>query len=148
MATTKPVLKAAALDKTVATATENLIKACTNADAAVNAKKSEEKKLTAQVKLHTRKKAALNKRNKTAAAKLKKDANAANKKVAATVTRELKTARSALDKVRANKSVVSTELSALRATAKRLTAYTKAINAVDKKLNKPVKKKAKKKAKK
>jgi len=148
MAKAKPILKAAAIDKTVTTATESLSKANSNADTAVTAKKAEEKKLTAQIKQQMRKKKTLAKRSKTTAAKLKKDTNAENKKAAAAVAKEMKTVSTALDKARVSKKVVSTELAALKATSKRLTAYTKAINAADKVLNKPVKKKAKKKAKK
>jgi chromosome segregation ATPase len=141
MAKTKPVMKAAALDKTITSATESLTRACSNADAAVTAKTAEEKKLNLQIKQHTKKKTTLTKRNKTAAARLKKDPSAVNKKAAATVAKELKAVKSALDKIRATKATVSTELTALKTAAKRLTAYTKGINAADKVLNKPVKKK-------
>ena len=49
----------------------------------------------------------------------------------AAVTKELKAAKNALDKARASKVVAATELAALKAAAKRLTAYTKAIAAAD-----------------
>lgn len=144
MAKTKPVMKAAALDKTITSATESLTMACSNAEVAVTTKTAEEKKLNVQLKQHTKKKATLTKRNKIAAARLKKDPTAINKKAVATVSKELKAIKAALEKIRANKTAVSTELSALKAAAKRLTAYTKGINAADKVLNKPAKKKRKK----
>ena len=148
MAKAKPVVKAAALDKMINASTESLSKACGNAATAVTKKSAEAKKLLAEVKRHTRKKATLTKRNKTAAAKLKKDANAANKKAVAGVAKELKATKAALDKARASKAVVMTELAALKVSSKRLTAYTKAIAAADKVLNKPAKKRRKRRVKK
>lgn len=100
----------------------------------------------AEVKRHHKKKVTLTKRSKKAAEKLKKDTNASNKEVVATVAKELKTTKSALDKTRASKAVVLTELAALKDSSKRLTVYTKAIAAADKALNKPAKKRRKKKA--
>lgn len=144
MAKSKPIMKAAALDKTITSATESLMKAGSNAAAAVTAKQAEEKKLNTQIKQYTKKKATLTKRNKTAAARLKRDPSAVNKKAAATVSKDLNAIKTALEKTRANKTALSTELSALKAAAKRLTAYTKGINAADKVLNKPAKKKRKK----
>ncbi|MFK5948141.1 MAG: L,D-transpeptidase family protein, partial [Methylococcales bacterium] len=49
------------------------------------------------------------------------------------------------DKARASKAVVMTELAALKVSSKRLTAYTKAIAAADKTINKPAKKRRKRK---
>ena len=48
-----------------------------------------------------------------------------------------------MDKTRASKAVVLTELASLKAASKRLTAYTKAITAADKVLNKPAKRRSK-----
>jgi hypothetical protein len=53
----------------------------------------------------------------------------------------MKSIKTALDKSRAHKALVAAELSALKAASKRLDAYTKAVAAADKKLNKPAKKK-------
>ena len=146
MAKAKPVVKAAALDKTINASTDSLTKACGDAATAVTKKTAEAKKLLAEVKRHLKKKSTLTKRSKTAAAKLKKDTNAANKKAVAAVAKELKATKAALDKARASKTVVLTELAALKAASKRLTAYTKAIAAANKVLNKPAKKRRKKKA--
>lgn len=146
MAKAKPVIKAAALSKTLDAHAESLSKASSHAFIAVTKKTAEAKKLTADVKRHTKKKATLAKRVKTAAARLRKDANATNKKAAAAVTKELNGIKSALDKSRAHKALVAMELSALNAAKKRLDSYTKAVAAADKVLNKPVKKKKKRKA--
>ena len=140
MAKAKPVVKAAALDRTINAATDSLTKARGNAETAVTKKTTEAKKLLAEVKRHLKKKTTLTKRSKTAVAKLKKDTNAANKKAVATVAKELKATKIALEKARANKAAILTELAALRSASKRLTAYTKAITAADKVLNKPAKK--------
>ena len=145
MARAKPVVKAAALDKTINAATDSLTNACSSAETAVTKKAAEAKKLLVEVKRHLKKKTTLTKRSKTATAKLKKDTNAANKKAVAAVTKELNATKTALDKARASKAVVLTELGALKAASKRLTAYTKAIAAADKVLHKPVKKKRSKK---
>jgi len=145
MVKAKPIVKAAALDKTINASTDSLTNACGNAATAITKKTDEAKKLMVEVKRHTRKKATLTKRSKTAAAKLKKDPNAANKKAVGAVAKEINSTKSALDKARANKAVVSTELAALRAASKRLNAYTKAITAADKVLNKPAIKRRKRK---
>lgn len=146
MAKAKPVVKAAALDETINASTESLTKACDNAEIAVTKKTAEAKKLLTEVKRHLKKKATLTKRSKTVAAKLKKDTNAANKKSVAAVAKESKATKAALDKTRASKAVVLTELASLKSASKRLTAYTKAIAAADKVLNKPAKKRRKRKA--
>jgi len=145
MAKAKPVVKAAALDKTINASIDSLTKACGNAETAVTRKSAEAKKLLAEVKRNLKKKTTLTKRSKTAAAKLKKDANAVNKKAVAAVTKELNATKTALDKSRASKAVVLTELASLKAASKRLTTYTKAIAAADKVLNKPAKKRRAKK---
>jgi len=144
MAKAKPVVKAAALDKTINASIDSLTKACSDAVTAVAKKTAEAKKLLAEVKLHLKKKATLTKRSKAATAKLKKDTNAANKKAVAAIAKELKSTKAALDKARASKTVVLTELAALKVSSKRLTAYTKVISATDKALNKPAQKRRKK----
>ncbi len=141
----KPIVKATTLDKTITASTDSLTKACNDAVTAITKKTAEAIKLMAEVKRHTKTKAILTRRSKTAAAKLKKDPNAANKKAVTDVAKEIKLTSSALDKARTNKAIVSTELAALRAASKRLNAYTKAITAADKVLNKPAKRRRMKK---
>jgi thiamine kinase-like enzyme len=140
MVKAKPVAKAVALDKKINTSVDALSKANSEANAAVTKRTAEAKKLLAEVKRHLKKKTTLTKRSKTASATLKKDANAANRKAGATITKELKTTQSALDKARTGKAVVLTELASLRIASKKLNAYSKAIASCDKALNKPAKK--------
>lgn len=143
MAKAKPVARAAVLDKKISTSVDALSKASSEANAAVTKRSAEAKKLLAEVRRHLKKKTTLTKRSKTASAKLKKDANAANRKAVATITKELKTTQSALDKARTGKAVVLTELASLRIASKRLNDYLKAIASCDKALNKPAKKRRK-----
>ena len=144
MAKAKPVVKAAALDKTINASIDSLTKAYSDAVTAIAKKSAEAKKLLTEIKRHLKKKATLTKRSKAATAKLKKDANAANKKAVTAVARELKATNAALDKARARKTVILTELAALKISSKRLMVYTKVIATADKALNKPAKKRRKK----
>ena len=139
----KSIIKAGALDKIINSSTEALDKACNAASKAVAKKAAEAKKLTAEVKRHSKKKATLSKRKKTASTRQKKNPNAENRKAVTAVIKEIKSTGSALDKARASKAVTSTELSALKSAEKRLSAYTKAIAAADKVLNKPKKRRKK-----
>ena len=143
MAKAKPVVKAAALDKTINASTEALTNACANADKSVKKVSAEVKKLRAECKRHMKKKSTLTKRSKTAQAKYKKSPDAAGKKAIATVTKELKVTESALAKARNTKAGLIVEWDALKVASKRLTAYTKAIATADKALNKPTKKRRK-----
>jgi len=140
MVKAKPVVKATALDKTINASVEALTKASSAADVAVAKKAAEAKKMLAEIRRHLKKKATLTKRNKTASEKLKKDASAVNKKAVAAVVKDLKVTNAALTKVRTSKAAVLAELASLKLASKRLNAYTKAIAAADKVLNKPAKK--------
>ncbi len=140
MATAKPVISAADLDKTINTSTEALSKACGAANTAVTKKIAEAKKISTNISRLLKKKATLTKRSKAAVTRHKKSPIAANKKSMDTVAKELKLTQEALGNARAGKIVVLEELSTLRSTAKRVNAYTKAISAADKVLNKPVRK--------
>jgi len=140
MVKAKPVVNAAALDKTINTSVEALTQATSAANDAVVKKSAEAKKMLAEINRHLKKKATLTKRNKTASAKLKKEANATNKSAVAAVVKELTATNAALTKVRTSKAAVLTELALLRSSSKRLNAYTKAITAADKIINKPAKK--------
>ena len=140
MVKAKPVVNAAALDKTINTSVEALTQATSAANDAVVKKSAEAKKMLAEINRHLKKKATLTKRNKTASAKLKKEANATNKSAVAAVVKELTATNAALTKVRTSKAAVLTELVSLRSSSKRLNAYTKAITAADKIINKPAKK--------
>ena len=140
MAKAKPVVKAAALDKTLNASTDALTKACAEAVKSVTKVSAEVKKLRAECKTLMKRKSALTKRSKTATAKYKKAPDAASKKAVATVAKDIKTTVSALDKARKTKASLIIEWDGLKIASKRLTAYTKGIAAADKILNKPAKK--------
>ena len=72
MVKAKPVIKSAALDKTINASTDSLTKACSNAVTAITNKTAEAKKLVTEIRRYTKRKAILTKRSKTAAARLKK----------------------------------------------------------------------------
>jgi hypothetical protein len=139
MAKARPVVKAAALDKTINASTDALNKACAEADKSVAKVAADVKKLRAECKRHMKKKSTLTKRSKTASDKYKKSPDAASKKAVAAVTKELKATVTALGKARATKAVQLVELDSIKKSSKRLTAYTKGIAAADKVLNKPTK---------
>ena len=141
MVKTKPVIKAAALEKTITTSIEALSKASDAAGTAVTKKIAENNKLQIEIGRHLKKKTILTKRSKAAVTKYKKSPDAASKKSIDAIAKELNLIQVALKKARASKVLVLAELVALRAATKRLSAYTRAITAADKVLNKPVVKK-------
>jgi flagellar basal body rod protein FlgG len=143
MAKAKPVIKAAALDKTINSSTEALSKASDAAGTAVISKVAEAKSIADEIQRHLKKKSTLTKRSKVVIAKYKKSPDAAGKKSVGAIEKELKLTQASLVKARASKVSVVTELTALRAVTRRLNAYTKAITAADKVLNKPVRRKKK-----
>ncbi len=97
--------------------------------------------LQIEIRRHLKKKTILTKRSKAAVTKYKKSPDAASKKSIDAIAKELNLIQVALKKARASKVLVLAELVALRAATKRLSAYTRAITAADKVLNKPVVKK-------
>ena len=136
----KTIIKSSALNKTIDAATSSIETASNDASKAVDKVTSDAKKLTAEVKRHTKKRSTLTKRKKTTAARQKSNPNAENRKALAAVVKELKTTISAQDKARTNKAKTTDELTALRDASKKLNAYSKAIAAADRALNKPKKK--------
>ena len=142
----KTIIKSSALNKTIDAATSSIESASNDAGKAVAKVTSDAKKLTAEVKRHTKKRSILTKRKKAATTKQKSNPNAANRKALATVVKELKSTISAQEKARTNKTKTTEELNGLRDASKRLNAYSKAIAAADRVLNKP-KKKARRKSK-
>jgi hypothetical protein len=140
MATAKPVVNAAALDKTINASVEAIANATSAANAAVTSKSAEYKKLLTEVKRHTKKRGVLTKRGKAAETKNKKTPNAANMKAVADISKQLKETLVVQENARASKSAVIAELSLLKASQKRLNAYSRAISSADKVLNKPIKK--------
>ncbi len=94
----------------------------------------------------SKKRAALAKRKKTATARLKKTANADNRKALKTVEKELTNVKKEISKLTPMKSANASELASLKASQKRIAAYSSSLEKADKILNKPKKKKRKKRA--
>ena len=88
----------------------------------------------------SKKRAMLLKRKMLAAARVKKEASADNKKALLAVTKELNTVTTELGKAKIVKNANNAELSDLRGSLKRITAYRKGIASADRVINKPKKK--------
>lgn len=142
----KTVAKAAVVAKSLENALVNLEAAFESGTKAVAERSQTGSQLAKSVARLTKKQATLVKRKKLAAARVKKEASADNKKALRDVTKELDDVKKELGKVKTPKDANNAELSHLRASLKRATAYRKAIAAVDKGLNKPKKKSRRKKA--
>jgi len=142
----KKVVKSASLVKTIDNALAALDAANVNGAAAVAELSKTAKKLTAEGKRLSKKRATLSKRKRTATAKLKKTGDAAVKKLINTTEKELNAVKKLAAKSSAAKSANAEELRGLKAQAKRSKAYMTVLAKADKVLNKPKKKRRKKRA--
>lgn len=139
----KSVVKSAAVDKAIMAAIESLNAASEASAVAVATRAKDAKNFTAEGKRLAKKKAALAKRKKTAAVKLKKDGTAAARKSLKDSEKELAVVTKDGAKNRVEKSVNAEELTGLKLGLKKVSAYLKVIEKSDKVLNKPKKKKRK-----
>ena len=146
MAILKKTIKNAALAKVIDSSLTNLEAATANGSKALALATKNNKQLSAEGKRLSKKRIALIKRRKTAAAKAQKDPIAANKKALSAVDIELAAIRKAAAKNKVVKAAIFEELSGLRVSCRRLSAYNKAISAADRVLNKPKKKTRRRKA--
>lgn len=144
MAKAKRLVTSTSLAKKIEVATENLLLAKNDGEAAVSALEKDRKKLLAENKRFTKKRATLSKKKKTAANRLKKTPNAENRKALNAIVKELAAVKKAGDKARAAKSANAEELKAVKASLKQASVYLASITKADKQLNKPRKKRAKK----
>ncbi len=142
------VMKSAALEKLVSGSMNNLQVACDDGAKAVATRSSEAKKLLAESKRISKKRAILIRRRKTTALKLKKVADAATRKALRDVEKELTAIKKMAEKVRINKTSLAEELKALKENQKRAATYLNVIEKADKILNKPKKKKRRRRVKK
>lgn len=142
----KPVIKSTALVKVADTSLANLEAAASNGNKALALATKTAKKLSAEAKRLSKKRISLIKRRKSAAAKAVKDPVAANKNALKAIDKELAAVRKDAAKNKVVKTNNFEELSGLRVSCRRLTAYNKAIAAADRVLNKPKKKTRRKKA--
>ncbi len=142
----KTIIKNAALAKVIDSSLTNLEAATTNGAKALVLATKNSKQSSAEGKRLSKKRMTLIKRRKTAAAKVKKDPIAANKKALSAVDKELTAIRKAAAKNKTVKAANFEELSGLRVSCRRLSAYSKAIASADRVLNKPKKKTRRRKA--
>jgi len=149
MATKKAVVKSAAMAKTLDSALAGLATICDSGSKAIDSRSKDAKKFAAAFKRLSKKRLTLNKRKKALAAKIRKDASADNKKALKATEKELVTVGREIASCKKSRDANNLELSGLRDSVKRASAYAKGVAAADKKLNKPKKKRrARKKAKK
>ena len=140
----KSVAKSASVAKVVDNSVAALTAANSDSEKAVATLSAVAKKLTAEGKRLSKKRATLTKRKKTTTAKLKKTGDAAAKKLLAATVKELNAVKKQATKSSAAKSANGDELKGLKASAKRTKTYLALITKADKVLNKPAKKKRKK----
>jgi hypothetical protein len=141
---TKNIKKAAACEKTIATALSNLDAVLSDVTKAAGVRAAQARKLTAESKRLAKKRATLMKRRKSTAAKLKKAPDADMRKKLRETEKELTRVKKLSVTNRAAKSANSEELRELKSQMKRTRAYNKALAAADKALNKPRRKKRRK----
>ncbi|GJM05782.1 MAG: hypothetical protein DHS20C09_17780 [marine bacterium B5-7] len=142
----KTIIKNAALAKVIDNSLTNLEAATANGAKALALATKNSKQSAAEGKRLSKKRITLIKRRKTASAKAQKDPIAANKKALSAVDKELAAIRKAAAKNKVVRAANFEELSGLRVSCRRLSAYSKAITAADKVLNKPKKKTRRRKA--
>lgn len=136
----KAIATSAAMAKTLESALGGLASICESGGKAVDTRAKDAKKLAASSKRLGKKRMMLNKRKSTATARLKKDATADNRKALSAVVKELGMVTRELAKVKKVKDANNAELSGLRTSLKRATAYMKGVTSADRVLNKPKRK--------
>lgn len=141
MAKAKKIATGSSIAKKVQIATENLLMAKSDGEAAASVLEKDRKKFLADNKRLTKKRAVLSKKKKVAANRLKKDPNGENRKAAAAIIKELAAVKKEGDKTRAAGSVNAEELKSVKSSLKQASAYLAVIGKVDALLNKPKKKK-------
>jgi len=132
----KTLAKSSFVDKNIEVALEKLAVASAAVDKAVAVRARDAKKLAVLVKRLTKRKTALSKRKRLAAARLKKSPSVDTRKALRVVTKDLATTIKEQAKAKVAKAANATELAALRAGQKRATGYRKGIAAVDRALTK------------
>ncbi len=144
----KTVVKSASLGKVIDNSLAALNTAYHDGEKAIEALSKIAKKLTAEGKRLSKKRATLSRRKKTVIAKLKKTNDAVTRKLLKTTEKELAAIKKLAAKSAAAKSANSEELKNLKAHSKRTKAYLAVLEKADKILNKPKKKRRKKRSKK
>lgn len=137
----KTLIKSSAAKSRHEAAVSALSKTCEESSNAVDARAKDGKKNASLVTRLGKKRATLVKRKKIAVVRLKKTPGADNRKALNAVIKDINTVSKDLKKAKAVKDANNLELSGLRATLKKASAYMKAIASADRILNKPKKKK-------
>lgn len=146
MSKAKRIVKNDVVEKAVNTAMSTLSNAGVECSKSLAAATKLAKTYLADAKRLGKKRATLLKRKKSAAARLKKTANAINRKAHKAVVKELNSIKQAISKLTPLKSAHAIELASLKASLKRIATYTSVLDKADKVLNKPKKKTRKKRA--
>ena len=145
MAKAKKLIKGSSLANMISSATENLSSTVAKGEVAAASLSVQRKKLLAETKRFSKKRATLSKQKKAAAKRLKKEPSAAFRKALGSINKTLVVVKKAGDKARMASSAVSEELNSVKASLKQSSVYMAAIEKADKVLNKPKKKKRRKK---
>ena len=127
----KTPAKSSYVEKTLHSALEKLAAASAAVDKAVTIRTRDAKKLGAATKRLTKRKAALGKRKKSAAARARKSPSGETRQALRAVTKDLATTAKELAKARALKEANGNELALLRAAQRRTKGYTRGIAQVD-----------------
>ncbi|MEZ4649189.1 MAG: hypothetical protein R3E97_10485 [Candidatus Eisenbacteria bacterium] len=133
----RSIAKPAAVEQRIVAAMDNLEAAWVAGEGAVAARSKDAKALTTTVKRLSKRHATLNKRKRTAAARVKKAPSADTRAALRTVTRDLATTKRELDKARTAKAANAEQLTALKDTFRRANAYYTAIEKAQAQLEKP-----------
>lgn len=141
----KKVATSASIAKKIQVATENLMLAKQDGEASASLLEKDRKKFLAENKRLAKKRAALTKKKKIAANRLKKTPNAENRKAANAINKDLAAIKKAGDKARATSSVNAEELKSVKSALKQASTYLNLMQRADKVLNKPKKKRRAKK---
>lgn len=131
MAKAKKVVKSSSINKNLETALEKLAVASAAVEKSVSVRVRDAKKLTGQVKRLAKRKTALNKRKRLAAARVKKAPSKETRQALRQVVRDLDATNKELTKARATKATNAEELAILKVAQRRTKGYTRAIGQVD-----------------
>ncbi|MCA9757620.1 MAG: hypothetical protein KDA27_17575 [Candidatus Eisenbacteria bacterium] len=133
----RSIAKNTAVEQRIVAAMDNLEAAWIAGEGAVAARSKDAKALTTTVKRLSKRHASLNKRKKTANARVKKSPNAETRAALRTVTKDLATTKRELEKARTAKAANAEELKALKDSFRRANAFYVAIEKAQSQLEKP-----------
>lgn len=140
MAAKKTITKNSVIENSIVSSVSTLETALEKADKSVAARAAESKKLmTLSSRLRKRRVSLMGKKKRAVAAN-KKNSTADTRKLVRSITSELAKVGKELAKTTASRSVVTTELAALKESQKALAAYVKGIATADRAIAKSKKK--------